>query len=179
MRVLQRLLDTLGGAGVAGIGLALFCIAFYASTLTPAQHELERRSTAGERPRNRLPAQRVADGDPALELARFYAFFPPAEALTKELERLYAHARASELHLQEGEYRLEPRASGLTTYRVTLPVRGTYAQVRKFVGRVLQDMPTASLDTLRFERKRPAEAQLDAQLRFTLYLRPPADKKGT
>jgi hypothetical protein len=53
-------------------------------------------------------------------------------------------------------------------------VRGSYPQLRQFVGRVLQDMPTTSLDALRFERKKAADAQLEAQVRLTIYLR-----KGT
>jgi hypothetical protein len=33
-------------------------------------------------------------------------------------------------------------------------------------------MPTASLEGLRFERRKAAETELDAQLRITLHLRP-------
>ena len=90
---------------------------------------------------------------------------------SRELEAIYAHARASKLQLAQGEYRLE-KGAGLAAYRVTLPVRGSYAQVRQFVGRVLKDMPTASLDAVRFERSKAGDAQLEAQVRLTIYLRP-------
>jgi hypothetical protein len=43
--------------------------------------------------------------------------------------------------------------------------------VRQFVGRVLREMPTTSLDAVRFERKRAADSQLEAQVRLTIYLR--------
>ena len=69
---------------------------------------------------------------------------------------------------------MAPAGGPLTAYHVTLPVRGSYPQLRQFVGRVLQDMPTTSLDALRFERKKAADAQLEAQVRLTIYLR-----KGT
>jgi hypothetical protein len=36
-------------------------------------------------------------------------------------------------------------------------------------------MPTASLDSVRVERRKADDAQLEAQLRFTLYARPTGD----
>jgi len=58
---------------------------------------------------------------------------------------------------------------------VTLPVRGTAPQFRDFIGALLRDMPIASIDALRFERKKAAETQLEAQVRVTLHARPPGD----
>lgn len=176
MRRLRRFLDSLGPAGVAGIGVLLFCLPFYFTALRPAGKDLAQRGLAAERSRSPL-AQPVSDSAGA-DLARFHAAFPPAGALTGELERVYAHARASNLQLQQGEYRLESRGAGLAAYRVTLPVRGSYPEVRRFAGRLLADMPAASLDTLRFERKKAGDGQLEAQVRLTIYLRP-AGRKGT
>jgi hypothetical protein len=169
MRRLRRLLDAIGPAGVAGIGVLIFCVPFYFSALAPAQAELERRSAA-----SKVSQKTVFPKDDASELERFYNRFPRVERLPGELESLYAHARSSHVQLLQGEYRLESSAGGLTAYHVTLPVRGSYPQLRQFVGRVLRDMPTASLDALRFERKKAADAQLEAQVRLTIYLR-----KGT
>ena len=173
MRSLRRLLDVLGSLGVAGLGVALFCLPFYFSALAPAEAEVKRRAAAAERVRQRLPAQPAADYG-AAELERFYSKFPRVERLPGELDALYGYAKASNVQLMQGEYRLESNAGGLTAYHVTLPVRGSYPQLRLFVGRVLKDMPTASLDALRFERKKAADAQLEAQVRLTIYLR-----KGT
>jgi len=168
MKVVRRFLDWLGAAGVAGLGVLLFCAAFYSSALGPAQAELERRIA------NQKFAVKENSREPDTELERFYSRFPRLERLHGELEALYGHARASQVQLLQGEYRLESHAGGLTAYHVTLPVRGSYPQLRQFVGRVLRDMPTASLDALRFERKKAADAQLQAQVRITIYLR-----KGT
>src|SRR5207247_1260076 len=66
-------------------------------------------------------------------------------------------------------------AAGLWAYRVTLPVRGSYAQLRGFLGVLLTSMPTASIDALRFERKKAADTQLEAQVRVTLHARPSGD----
>jgi len=178
VRPLQRLLEALGPAGVIGLGVALFCLPFYFSTLAPLEKDAARRTLSAERSRARLPAQPVAV-DGAAELARFHGMFPPMQRLGAEVEALHAHARASGLQLQQGEYRLETKTGALTAYRVTLPVRGSYGQIRQFVGRVLKAMPVASVDAVRFERKKAADTQLEAQVRLTIYFRPGEDKKGT
>src|SRR5438552_2640112 len=117
----------------------------------------------------------ASSGGRADELRRFYNLFPPASELTDDVERLHRLARSSGLDLAQGEYRLERRASGLWAYRVTLPVRGSYAQLRGFLGVLLTSMPTASIDALRFERKKAADTQLEAQVRVTLHARPSGD----
>src|SRR5207302_1772585 len=67
---------------------------------------------------------------------------------------------------------MEHEASGLWAYRVTLPVHGSYSQLRSFLGALLTGMPTASIDALRFERKKAADTELEAQVRVTLHARP-------
>ena len=173
MRRVQRLLDALGPAGVAGIGVLLFCLPFYFSALAPAEAARERRSAAAAAARQPLPQMQRGE-DFSADLERFYSRFPPVERLPSELDALYAHAKVSKVQLLQGEYRMESRGAALTAYQVTLPVRGSYPQLRQFVGRVLKDMPTTSVDAVRFERKKAADAQLEAQVRLTIYLR-----KGT
>ena len=172
MSALRRLLELLGPAGVAGIGVALFCLPFYFSALAPAQLELKRREAAAASVV--VPAREKEKDDAGAELERFYARFPRVDRLDTELQTLYAHAKASRVQLRQGEYRLEPAGGALAAYRVTLPVRASYPQLRQFVGRVLKDMPTTSLDAVRFDRKQAADAELEAQVRLTIYLR-----KGT
>jgi hypothetical protein len=169
---LQLLLRRLGAAGVLGIGVLVACAGFWGSALVPVEQELAAQRLALERLRARTPYQPVATSGRAEELRRFYNLFPTAASLTDELERVHALARRAGLELAQGEYRLERPAYGLWAYRVTLPVRGGYAQVRGFMAALLREMPTASLEGLRFERRKAAETELDAQLRITLHLRP-------
>ena len=44
--------------------------------------------------------------------------------------------------------------------------------VREFLSATLQQMPYAAIDGLRFERKKVGDAQLEAQVRITLFFRP-------
>jgi hypothetical protein len=152
VRRLRRILEALGAPGVIGIGVLVFCLPFYLASVAPAEREVAKRSAAAAKT-TRLAGQPVSAPDGAADL------------------EIYAHARASKLQLAQGEYRLE-KGVGLAAYRVTLPVRGSYAQVRQFIGHVLKDMPTASLDAVRFDRRKAGDAQLEAQVRLTIYLRP-------
>lgn len=169
---LHRWVRALGAAGVLGIGVLVACAGFHFSALVPAQRELVQQRQALERMRERTPYRPVSAAGPQEDLHRFYGLFPPAGALTDEVERVHRLARRAGLELAQGEYRLESAPAGLRPYRITLPVRGTYPQVRDFAAAVLREVPTASLDAVRFERKRAADAELDAQLRITIYVQP-------
>jgi len=171
---LERWLRRLGPAGVLSIGVALACAGFYSDALAPLEEQVRAERIALERLRNRTPYQPAASGRDE-ELQRFYALFPSAAQLGAEVERLHALARKSGLELAQGEYRLERRAEGLWAYRITLPVRGSYSQFRDFLSAMLAGLPVASLDALRFERKKALDAQLEAQVRLTIHARPTGD----
>ena len=175
----DRFLRSLGIAGVLGIGVLLACAGFWASALQPINAELAARRVAAERLQSRTlyqPASAGRDERREAELARFFALFPAPEDLADEVSRIHRLARGSGLELDQGEYRLERRTGGLWAYRVSLPVRGTYPQLRAFMGSILREVPVASLESVRFERRRAAEAQLDAQLRLTVHVRPAEGK---
>jgi hypothetical protein len=171
---LERWLRRLGPAGVLGIGVLLACAGFYSDALAPLEQQVRAERLALERLRTRTPYQPASTGRDE-ELQRFYSLFPSSAQLGGEVERLHALARKSGLELAQGEYRLERRAEGLWAYRVTLPVRGSYAQFRTFLSAVLAGIPVASIDALRFERKRALDAQLEAQVRLTIHARPTGD----
>ena len=171
---LERALRRLGSAGVLGIGVLLACAGFYVQALAPLEEQVAAEQLALQRLQARTPYQPVSGGREQ-DLQRFYSLFPSAAQLGEEVERVHRYARKSGLELAQGEYRLERRPEGLWAYRVTLPVRGSYAQLRSFLSALLAGMPIASLDALRFERKRALDTQLEAQVRLTLHARPTGD----
>lgn len=176
MRQLRRVLETLGAAGVLGLGVLLFCVPFYLTAVAPAEREIEAQRAAAARLMSRSPDQPVTgSAGPAADLWRFQSLFPPVERLPDELETLYALARNAKLELRQGEYRMEARGPGLAAYRVTLPIRGAYPQIREFIGAILGQAPIVSVDALRFERKKAGDAQIDAQVRVSIHFRPQAD----
>lgn len=172
MRRVQALLDALGAAGVLGLGVLVSCAFFYFTAMAPAKRELAAQRSAAERFNARSSYQPVSSDPRTDKLRQFQNLFPPVETLSDQLEQLYSLARSAKLELRQGEYRLEARGTGLAAYRITLPVRGSYSEVRDFLSAVLAEMPITSVDALRFERKKASESQLEAQVRLTIHFRP-------
>ena len=166
----------LGVPGILGVGLLIFCALFHYSSVRALEEEVRARDAAAERLRTRTPAQLATTNNRGEDLRRFYDLFPSVETLPQELERVHVIARAASLDIRQAEYRLEAPGSDLVAYRVTLPVRGTYAEVRQFIGAMLKEMPIVSIDALRFERKEVRDRDLEAQLRMTMHFRPRVDE---
>jgi hypothetical protein len=167
---MRAMVDRLGVAGVLGIGVLLFCATFHVFTIMPAQRELAARHLAAAgASRAPQPVTIAHRGD---ELQQLHSRFPPLASLTAQVERVHRLGRASGLQLQQGDYRLERPPAGLIAYRVSLPVRGEYRALRQFMGLVLKEMPVAAVERLRFERRKPGDTQLEAQIQLTLYFRP-------
>jgi hypothetical protein len=171
---LERLLRRLGAPGVAAVGILLFCAAFWASAIAPVA---ERHARAAET-LARLDGARAGGSQSADDgLDTFYQFFRSGKSSADWLQRIYALARKEGLQLRQGTYRFE-RGERLSRYEVTLPVRGSYAQIRRFTADVLNEVPVASLDGIGFERKRADDPQVEAQVKFTLFLDGSADAAG-
>ncbi len=52
-----------------------------------------------------------------------------------------------------------------------VPVKGSYRDIREYVGELLGQNPSLALDAITLGKNGPAGARLDADLRFILYLR--------
>lgn len=182
MKHVHGVLRMLGPFGIAAIGLLLACLSFYFSAVEPAESELAAQRLAAQRLVSRTPYQPVALDSKSEDLQRFHSLFPQTALIPDEMEKLWAVATQYQIDLQQGEYRLESNGPGLVRYRVTLPLRASYPRLRQFVNFILKEIPTVSIDGLRFERKKISETQLDAQIRLTFYFRPgsqaPAPQKA-
>lgn len=138
---------------------------------------LEGRAAALERALadagRRAPAEgvmRVALDTPAAKMAAFYRHFDRPEDRIEWLAKLYGYARAAGLELRSAEYRLDEPRRRLVRYQVSLPVTGTYAQVRAFVESALAGIPVLSLDQVSFRRKSASDTSIEAEVVLTLHL---------
>jgi hypothetical protein len=177
-RLLRRALRRLGAPGVVAIGVLVACATLFASAHRPLQARI-----ALERAALESHDARVAGGGSPLSteagLETFYRFFATGVGAERQLERLFALAKRHQLELLQGSYRYN-RTPGekLARYEVTLPVKGSYAQIRRFLAAALNEIPVASLDRIAFERKRAADSQVEASIRFTLFVdQPPAEPR--
>jgi hypothetical protein len=174
--LLSETLQRLGRPGVIGIALLASSLGLAVSTLLPSWQELGRlrAKAAAAQESLRTAAARAPrpDESPAGQLRAFYAFFPLHTDASGSLSHMFAAARESGLQLSRGEYAIvTDRQTGLVVYRMTLPVRGGYTQIREFVAASLKAVPALALDEVTFERPKISETQVQARVRLTLYLR--------
>ena len=158
--------------GIFGLGLLVCVGGFYFSSLRPEQSRLDELQQQIAQARERTPAD-VAAGPttPAERLAAFYGFFPRPVDLPDMLGKVFAAAKGQGLQLAQGEYRvLKDGSGGLTQYQLTLPVNGTYPQIRKFVDAAMADVATLALDSIQFERQKVGEATVEAKIKFAVFL---------
>ena len=168
---LRALVDRLGRVGGFGLALLFGCAVFYVTAVVPAEDELtalqEQRMAEDLARRNGRPVV-----DSATQLDQFMAFFPPNGTTSHWLGLLYRAAAKENIVLAQGTYKVRGESDmGLVAYQVTLPVRGAYPQIRRFIGQVLADVPAASLESIAFQRERSADGAVDAKVIFTLHLR--------
>jgi Tfp pilus assembly protein PilO len=169
---LRRLLRRAGWpALVAGL-LVLVAILLYALGVRALQREVADLKLQAEAARTKLRsgslATRKAPATVAEQLRTFQAFFPRADSLPHWLDTIHTIGRGSGLLIRSGEYRLERPEQGPWRYHVTLPVSGSYLQVRQFITFVLREVPSASLDDVQLRRDAGSE-RVDARLRFSLH----------
>lgn len=169
----RRRADALGPAGLLALGLFMLAAVLGALAIGPlrTQRDSWAQEQAAWRARTRsLPAAVEAPAGPQQALLRFYGSFPAGDSTVHWLALVERAAEAQQLVLSAGEYRLE-RLPGqpLARYQMTLPVRGSYRQVRGFLAEVLRNVPAAALDDLQFKRGGDGDL-LEAKVRLSLYL---------
>lgn len=105
-------------------------------------------------------------------LSLFYATVGEKRHAEQQVKTLFDLAGKSNLALNQGEYKFAfDKASGVTTYQVTLPVKGTYRNIWQFALEALAAVPFASLDEVSFRRDTIADPVVEARLRITLFLK--------
>lgn len=179
---LRERAERLGVPGVIGITLIAFCVTAWASTLLPAYEALRALEKEADKAQRRTStrSQAIAPLNAAVQLETFYAFFPGATSTPEWLGRIHALAARAGLTLATGEYTVA-RASltRLMRYEMTLPVEGTYPQVRGFLSAVLAEIPAAVVEEVSLKRESADAARIQARLRITLYLGlPPSRAAG-
>jgi hypothetical protein len=173
-----RLRLALRRANSATLAAVLLCAAGIAALawVLPAREALEQERAQARRAAA-LPPPAVApaaleSGAAAVDnLALFRRALGRQRDVAPGLRTLFGLAEKTGLVLRQGEYkRGVDRNARLHTYQVNLPVKGSYAQVWQFALLALRALPHASLDDVSFRRDSIGDTQVEARLRFTLYL---------
>ena len=172
---LKRRLARLGRGGGIGLGLFALCLTVYLSALRPAQVRLDQlhdnMTALREKKQGSGNSVQTRQNSLAEQLLTYYNFFPPQMSTPFWLDKIYKAALEQNIELAQGEYRANREKAGkLVHYQITMPVKGNYLQLRKFLAAVLTEIPVASLDQISFERQKIGEEVIEAKIRLTLYL---------
>jgi Tfp pilus assembly protein PilO len=105
------------------------------------------------------------------DLSGFYRSFPPETLILDITGQINQVAVRSGMGIAQAEYRANDDRSGMVRYEVTVSAHGTYPQLRTFTAECLTRFPTLSLEGLTLSRATVTDSAIDAQFRFSVYLR--------
>ncbi len=168
---LQRVRRDLGVTGQLALVVLALGGAFYKVAVEPLQDRAARLQTELER-QAEPAAQRGGAGTVADKLDTFYAYLSHDEATTDWLAKLYAIGQATGVELRSASYRMQatPGAPRLERYEISVPVSGSYAQMREFLKRSLEEIPVLSLDKMALKRESRNDGTVQADLKLTLHM---------
>jgi Tfp pilus assembly protein PilO len=165
----------LGWPGAVAATLLAMGVALYFSTIRPAQESLDRaRLSAGSQHERIAQAGRALnDGARPLDqqLAEFYRIFPSEQDSADWVGKIAAIAERDGLSVQQADYKAERDKTGkLTRFQMSLPLRGEYQKIRRFLADLRADIPIVSLEQVQFERQKVGDPLVDAKIRLVIFL---------
>jgi uncharacterized SAM-binding protein YcdF (DUF218 family) len=159
-----RLRETLGLSGLIAIALLVAATAFSGLFLARLEERNRALLTALSR-KAQAPALPGADKVDAV-----YEHLRKDEQTTDWLARLHAIGAATGVQLKRASYRTLKTDSRIVRYEIVLPAAGSYAQLRDFIKRALEEIPVLSLDQITMKRGASAESDIQAEMRLTLHM---------
>lgn len=175
---LARGLRGIGLPGWVGLAAGLACVFALGGLIEPLRAEAQRLDADSHQLAQRAATRPITANEPTPEqqLRAFEQRFADDRTIAPTLARLQAAAQRRGFRLEQAEFKLtsEP-AEPLARYSMLLPVKADYRAVRRFSDDALRELPALALDEVNLRRSDPASPQLEAQLRFVLFLaKPPA-----
>lgn len=158
----------LGTTGLAGLGLLAAALLLQ---LTQVE-SLQREAVAQH---EKLAALRLAavthDADPAPAPLNPLAMLPPTGEASQRIGELEQLAHAHGINLPRGQYSVAPLAgTTLARWQLVLPVETPYPALHAFLAAALERLPNLTLDELKLKRERIESAELQAELRLSLFV---------
>jgi hypothetical protein len=162
----KALFKTLGWPGTAGLAaLLLAVVAIVLGQRWDAQ-AVKLQAEARELRAKARPT--VAAASAPVSVRQWQASLPPSSSRQQRLADLLELSIRLDLNGARTEHRLSS-SEGLERLRVTMPVTGSYAQLRRFIAAALEHDPALSLDAIKLRRVSPMAADVDAELQWSLH----------
>jgi hypothetical protein len=163
-----------GRSGIVGVALLVFSLVCFLAANSPLHGQLAqlRADLLTAQQTQATRRQAGLDLTPRVQLQTLVSKLPARAQLPAITEQIIAEADAAGLALERGTYAVDIVHSGaIARARIVFPVHGSYPNIRRFVDGTLGAVPGAAVDGLRFERKDISAAEVDAEVRFLVYLR--------
>lgn len=168
---LLLLRSRLGLQGMAAILLAFAAASLYPLSIAPSLDAIAATRQRLSLPRPQRPA--IVDPVPADGIERLRSALADERQFPDRLDRLVGYAGEYGLSLNDGAYSVAREARGqIVRYEVTLPVHGSYPQVRRFLSAVLSRERAVALLDVQFRRAKLSDPALDATVRLAYFMRP-------
>ena len=154
-------------------------VAVYFAALLPSRLALASLSLELAQKQQAIGARTAAAQAPAVqnEPQRLQALqavlrrSPDAGELVRTMVGL---ARTEQIQLAQSDYQRQFHgATQVSQVQVTQPVRATYPQLRRYIESVLRSVPNASLDQVTAKRDSVGQAQVEARLKWSLWIQSP------
>ncbi|MDH5620462.1 MAG: type 4a pilus biogenesis protein PilO [Gammaproteobacteria bacterium] len=165
--------DRIGRTGVVGLSLCVLSLVAFVSANMPLRQQVAEQAAVLEAAR--LHAAESTSGSvaisPGQEAAQFVRQLPSVDDLPLVMGSIVSIAATTGIELERGSYEyIEADGAGIARYEMSLPVIGTYPEVRQFVENVLASNSAIALEGMRIERSKVSEQRISADLRFTVLL---------
>jgi hypothetical protein len=163
----------LGPAGLTGAvasSAALVIGAFALLSLHAANEHLLAQISQG---RHHRPGPVIT---PQQDLLKVVSHLPMRSQMPVVMGQVLQQARAAGVELTKGQYTYSstaPSAGGLGRYELDFPLKAAYPGVRDFINRTLTAVPSAGLFKLSIERKSIGDGEVNADVRFVIFVRNP------
>jgi hypothetical protein len=163
-----------GRAGIVGITLIVFSAVCFVSANAPMREQLtdlQSEYSSAQQLHAKTGDERSAPS-PKERRAALEGKLQPRAELPAVTETIVAQAAKAGLALERGSYTVDVvRSAQLVRARLTFPVHGSYPKVREFIDGTLAAVAGATVDGLRLERKEIGAPEIDADIRFVVYLK--------
>lgn len=154
----------------AALGLALVLAAVFTETVAIAELEQQLAGIRKQRTvlRTEMARANNAEAAPTLQLEALRE----REKIDQLLADMHAAARDNQVRLEQGEYRLQAESgTRLARYRMIIPARASYVQLRQWLDVMSASQPGLQIDDLAFKRENIGQDSVEARISFSLLVR--------
>jgi Tfp pilus assembly protein PilO len=162
---MKRILERIGVAGVAAIGLLAAALLFSNFMVKPLQEKNVSLTEAASR-----SGRKADNAQSGAKVAAVYEYLRKEEDTTDWLAKLHGIGTATGIQMRTATYRMQPTEGRIVRYEIVLPVAGSYGQIRDFLKRATLEIPVLSIDQVTLKKEERKGAALQAEMRLTLHM---------